>query len=372
MMKIAFFNIENLYQRDTSLIVDSLNRSLKLWMEEFEALLRKDNHMDTDYDRLRELSFLIGFQKVASEPYVILRKRKGTLYIRKRGNTLDYKANTLTDWNGWIKMGTRPVSKTSITNKARVITDCNPDILLLQELEDRTALMEFNDQYLSGTEKHIYHHCSLLAGNDYRGREMGVLSKKYYSIEAVRSYNYKTDGLVMFDQDFQQYQIRLPTGEELYVLMAQLQFPKGDKNWEEKRRKQQVACIANVYKALQEKGKKYIAIVGTFYVPSYATILAPIFRQTDARDISKHPDFKVELDKGRDRSYYRLGAYAKGINIKQEDYLTLSPALFNRVKACGLNRKGMWPKNRSQWKVYNSIKADTDAASNHPLIWIEL
>lgn len=371
-MKIAFYNIQNVYQRDVSLVADTVSHSLKLWMEEFEALLQKGNHLDTDYERLRELSFLLGFQKVASQPYVIMRRRKGQLYIRKRGDTLDYKANTLTDWNGWIKMGTRPISETAIANKARVIADGNPDVLVLQELEDRTALMDFNDHYFSGSEQDLYHHFSVLAGNDYRGLEMGVMAKRNYTTQAIKSYNYEEDGQAMFDQDFQEHLIRLPGGEELYVLMAQLQAPISNKDWEEKRRKRQVRYIAHVYKKLQGEGKKHIAVTGTFYTAFFTDALSPIFKGTDVKDISKHPAFKVEVDNGKDGGYFRLGAYRLGVNIRQENFLMLSPALFERVKACGLNRKGMWPKNRSQWKTYDSVKSDTDAASDHPLLWVNL
>jgi hypothetical protein len=86
--------------------------------------------------------------------------------------------------------------------------------------------------------------------------------------------------------------------------------------------------------------------------------------------ISQHNAFSVMPDEGSDATYYRLGGYAKGVNIKQQDYLVLPPTLFQHIKSCGLNRKAMWPEKRPQWQLYSTVKKQSQAASGHPLVWV--
>ena len=129
--------------------------------------------------------------------------------------------------------------------------------------------------------------------------------------------------------------------------------------------------IAQVYKELNGL-ENLIAVTGTLNVPSYSKQLSAITEGTDLRDISKHRSFEVDLDKGKDSRYFRLGAYKMGVNIKQRDYLMLSARLFKAVKNSGLIRKGIWFKKRPQWEMLKSIKNETHMASEHPLVWSQL
>ena len=77
----------------------------------------------------------------------------------------------------------------------------------------------------------------------------------------------------------------------------------------------------------------------------------------------------MDIDKGNDGTYFRLGAFRMGVNIKQKDYMLFSPALFNKMKDSGLNRKAMWPEKHPQWSIYKSVSNRNVAASEHPLVW---
>ena len=127
--------------------------------------------------------------------------------------------------------------------------------------------------------------------------------------------------------------------------------------------------IAEVYKKLIAEGKTNVIIAGTFNAPSYCNSLSPLIQDTDLKDITKHLSFEVDIDKGNDGTYFRLGAYRMGVNIKQKDYMLFSPALFNKMKDSGLNRKAMWPEKHPQWSIYKSVSNRNVAASEHPLVW---
>ena len=186
-MKLATFNMENIFYRDENLIKKSLSHSVSAWMEEFEELMRRESRMHREYARMRELCFLLGFHKSSLQPYVILRRKAGQLFLRQRSGEPDYKAGPGTNWNGWIKLHSRPINDVAVTNKGRVITEVNPDILIVQEIEDRQSLLGFNEGYLS--EEVRFSEIYSIEGNDEYSRSMGIMTKKEYRVNSVISHS---------------------------------------------------------------------------------------------------------------------------------------------------------------------------------------
>jgi len=113
-------------------------------------------------------------------------------------------------------------------------------------------------------------------------------------------------------------------------------------------------------------------VAGTLNAVSYCFSLAPLLEKTGLRGISKHPSFNVAVEKERDTGNFHREAFAKGLNIKQKDYLLLSPEMFSRVKNSGLNRRAVWSEKASQWPVYHSIKNGKQAANEHSVVWGEI
>ena len=79
-MRIASYNIQNLFFRDEAFFGTGPSKNFMDWLEEFESLLRKGLRLNEDYRRLRELSFLIGLSKEHSQKYLVLRKHGGVLH----------------------------------------------------------------------------------------------------------------------------------------------------------------------------------------------------------------------------------------------------------------------------------------------------
>src|SRR5690606_37282007 len=88
--------------------------------------------------------------------------------------------------------------------------------------------------------------------------------------------------------------------------------------------------------------------------------------------IKKHRSFNVDLDEGKDADYFSLGAYRMGVNTKQKDYLLLSLELLKEVRNSGLNRNGIWPEKKIQYRVYDSLLSESQQASSHPVLWDEI
>ena len=370
-MKIATFNIQNLFHRDRNFLEKPYSKCVYHWVSELDNLIRKKNYDPSDSNRMRELSFLLGFDKSYQVPYAVMRKRAGFLFLKGMDYSRELQSSELTDWNGWIALQTVPINPVSIRNKARVIAEVNPDILLLQEIEDRASLSEFNTEILPEFDCKPFEQSFVIQGNQHGGHETGIMTKNGYKIISVKSHQYDSDdsGDLLFQNDFLEYEIQTPSKYRFWLLAVHLQSLGKDKELSDKQRKKQAKRVAEIYIQLLLEGKEHIAIMGTLNAASYCHSLSPLLQQTDLKDITKHKTFNVDFDKGKDADYFRLGAYRLGVNIKQKDYLLLSPKLFKNVQDAGLNRKGIYPKKKPIWSIYTNISKKEHEASEHPIVW---
>ncbi|QCX00583.1 hypothetical protein FGM00_10870 [Aggregatimonas sangjinii] len=366
-MKIATFNIQNLFHRDKSLIDVPRGKCVTDWIRELDTIMRKSSKTISEQERIRELSFLLGFEKTSPLPYAVLRRKAGLLYLKGIHHSTEIRAGHLTNWNGWIELQTKPIPPTATDNKAQVIADVNADILLLQEVEDRASLEDFNQKVLPKFDCRPYDHSFVIQCNDMKGLEIAILLREGYTLQTI-----KTHLIGGYSDQFQnliEYEISSPKSEKIYILATYLAKQTADIKIADTIRKSQVENIARIYKTLLAQGKKNVIIAGTFNTPSYCDSLAPLFQNTDAKDITKHFSFEVITDDGDDATYFRLGAYRMGVNIRQKDYLLFSPALFDQMQNSGLNRKAMWPTKKPQWFIYKTVTSKYTAASEHPLVW---
>ena len=366
-MKIATFNIQNLFHRDKNLVNKSIGKSMTDWITELDALMRKSKNTFLEQNRIRELSFLIGFEKISPRPYAVLRRKAGFLYMKGVHHSTDTKASSLTHWNGWIELQTVPIKPIATDNKAQVIAEVNPDILILHEVEDRASLEEFNQYILPKFDCKPYIHSFVIQSNDMKGLETAILLRDGYTLNAI-----KTHLIGGYSDKFQhliEYDIITPKAEKLSILATYLPKQKVALKIADTIRKSQMQNIVKIYEFLISEGKTNVIITGTFNAPSYCDSLSPLFQKTDVKDITKHLSFEVDCDAGDDATYFRMGAYRLGVNIKQKDYMLFSPSLFKKMIDSGLNRKAVWPVKRPQWNTYKTVTGKYNEASEFPLVW---
>lgn len=366
-MKIALFNIQNLFHRDRIFTELERSRNFLNWNKEFDDLLQKKVEKPSSMERLRELAYLLRFDKMNYNSYAILRKKEGELYFKGMETPYETKADDKTNWNGWIKIQTTPISSKAIAHKAQVIKDIDPDILILQEIEDRNSLDEFNNLILPELDCTPFDHCILVPNSEGKGREQALLLKNGHELDSIKFHI--TDTSEKPTHELIEYRIKTLKGELIYVLSAY--FYEDELNLEQAQeiRKMQAISVSKIYQKIRLAGQHKIIVSGTLNAPSYCKSLAPLLQESDLKDITKHLSFEVDYDEGIDESYHRLGAYRKGVNIKQKDFMLLSPELFSRMTDSGLNRKAMWPKERPQWGTYKTLNTKIDSASEHPAIW---
>ncbi len=360
-MKLATYNLQNIFYRHTDLIRDYHVNHLSYWQEEFESLQIKKLKGQKELDRLRELAILMGFHNEGSLENMLLEQIEGQIYYSQSEGNLDRNQNINKNWYGWAKSKSLPISVTAIANKSKVILDANADILVVQEVENRKALMHFNKVYL----KQAYNDVFFIEGNSLKDQGMGILLKKGYDLKTFNSFANEKDneGQFLFKNDVQLYCINRADKKSLFILNISLNARTNIKI-----RKQQFQRITDLVKMCTATHTDMV-VVGTLGLPSYNESITKLIKECSLRQINSHPNFEATLDKGADASYYRLGAYTKGINMKQKDYLLVSQSLFSKLKDCGLNRKGVWSRKKPKWETYTSLYNEMAMASEHPLLW---
>jgi len=371
-MKIAFFNIQNLFFRHQDLLVVTAGKCLKNWSKEMDHLIKKSFKRPADLDRMQELAFLLRIEKADPSRYAVLRSRGASLYARDCDYPVLGEADHNNAWNGWVEVNNYPIDPKAISNKARLIAETNADILLLQEVEDRASLSKFNRRVLKYYPFEEYESSVLLQGNDFRGQEQGLLYRLGYKVNSLKLFTdevNKKEGF-LFDKNCIVYELKTPGKKSIWILSAQLKNSLKDKKAADEIRLEQTQRIAKIYNQMRAIGIEDIIVAGTFGTVSYCYSMAPILQKTDLKDICRHPSFNASRDKNRE-GYHSLGAYSKGINMKQKDYLLLSPSLFAKIKSSGMNRKGIWTAT-GQWSTYYCISAKDHQASEHPILWVNL
>ena len=369
-MKIATYNIQNLFHRHVDLIYKNREIKSEEWNDEFETLLLKLNRKDSDYRRMRELADLMGLHYSDNKPNLNTRNFDiGNSELKTIMHTVKYSEYSFLKVRGNSSVVAIPPQ--AIKNKAKVIFDANPDILLLQEVESRSSLLYFNDLVFKEREENGFKEIIHLDGNGRYELGMGILLKEGYRVKAIRSFSSErdVDGSFLFTNDLQSYKIETPIGQFVYILCVQLTSDSMDGSNEEKRTRQ-AELVSKVYQELRSMGNDLIIVLGTLNAPNHSKSISPIM-ETDMTNVAKLANFDVELDAGNDSRYHRLGAYRTGVNLRQLDYLLVSPFLFTKVIASGMNRKAIWPLTQPQWSTYESMKKETHAASEHPLIWAD-
>lgn len=368
-MRLASFNVENLFDRAKAM-------SLPTWtdgkpvLEQFaalNALLGEMQYTPPMRTRMVELMIALGLEKSDVGPYVILRRNKGNFLKRPRVGGIEIVATGRADWVGALELIDAPVDEEAMRNTARVMIELDADVLAVVEAESRPALAAFNEQIVAALGGIPFAHVMLIDGNDSRGIDVGLLTRDGYAIEQMRSHvdDRMANGQQVFSRDCAEYELSLPGGARLLVLVNHLKSKGyGGQATSDAKRRAQAERVKSIYEERRAQGVEHIAVVGDFNDTPDSGALAPLLGQTDLRDAFAHPRF----DSGGYPGTYGLCGAGNKI-----DYLLLSPELYSQVTAGGVFRKGMWPGVRPRrWEVFPELIRPEDAASDHAAVWVDL
>lgn len=367
-MRLASYNVENLFDR--AAVMDQAGWSKgKPVLEKFaalNALLGEVTYSDAMKKKMVSLLTDLELEKSDTGPFVLLRRNRGALLKRPRAGGIEITAGGRADWVGSLELIEEPVNEVAMRVTARVMIDLETDILAVIEAESRPSLAAFNQEIVKALGGEPFRHVMVIDGNDTRGIDVGLMSGADYPIGEMRSHVDDRDGdALIFSRDCPEYSIPLASGETLWVFVNHLKSKGyGSKSSSDARRRQQAQRVKAIYQQRIREGHPLIAIVGDFNDTPESDALAPLLKETDLRDTFTHPAF--------DQGGYP-GTWGNCNADNKLDYILLSPALWDKVKAGGVLRKGMWPGVRPvKWEAYPEIKAPENAGSDHAALWVDL
>jgi endonuclease/exonuclease/phosphatase family metal-dependent hydrolase len=368
-VRIATFNVENLFERAKALNQQSWAQGKPVLEKHarLNDLLNLPVYSPDDKAEIRKLLIEFGLRKRDDAgKWVVLRQNRGKLLKRPKAGGLEIVAKGREDWIGWVELKSEQVNELAMEHTAMVMRDVNADVLGVVEAENRIVLDKFSEQLLNKVNGTPYEFVMVIDGNDDRGIDVGVMARAGYEIVGIRSHVDDADleGRV-FSRDCPEYTITTPTGATVVVLVNHLKSKGfGPASASNKLRERQANRVKEIYEGVLAEGQENVALLGDFNDTPDSTPLAPLLKQTDLKDISKHPAF---TDDGRP------GTYGNGTKSQKIDYVLLSPALYNNVIGGGTFRTGVWGgKNGTLWPHYDTMERAVHAASDHAALYADI
>ena len=253
MVRIASFNVENLFERPRAFNNTDLttgNPVLDAYRD-VNVLIKKDVYTAADKAQIRDLLLTLEIYFINDQgavrrseafppQWAWLRKNRGTFDRQPQdaSESVEIIADGRGDWIGWIELVTEPTNEIGTRMTARVIREVNADILGVIEAEDRPSLVRLNEELLDGQ----YRHAMLVDGNDDRGIDVGIMTRENFKILSICSNvdAFDDDGQV-FSRDCPQYEVRTPNGTVVHVLVNHFKSQSG--GGDAKRGGRRIRCV---------------------------------------------------------------------------------------------------------------------------------
>jgi hypothetical protein len=382
-MKIAAFNVENLFDRAKAFNEENDHEAQRVInaVAELNSLFEQEIYSDTDKERMLEIVDELELNRFNDGPLSLVRKIRGAIFRRPRTGGIEVVATGRDSWIGWAELKTAPVDEIAIMNTGRVIRDVDADILAVVEAENRVALKQFSEFVFDKVKDEVdetlrpYDQIMLIDGNDDRGIDVGLMTKGGFDIGLMQSHihDLKPDGFPVFSRDCPEYAVNTPSGELIWMMPNHFKSKFGGNDPASiAKRNAQAARTAQIYERLRADDQDNIVVLGDLNDTPDSEPLQPLLNNTDLQDVTEHDLFDTGEFKGREGTGERgIGTFGLGNDGDKIDYLLLSPALFERVTSAGLFRKGVWPGSRPpRWTVYPELKKKVHAASDHHVIWV--
>ena len=366
-MRIAAFNVENLFSRARALNQDTWaeGKAVLAAYSRLSTRLQKDIYSAADRAAILADLEVLGLKNSDESKFAILRQNRGKLVRRPQNGAPEVVASGRGDWLGWVALKNEAVNETATRMTAKVIQDVNADVLAVVEAEDRIALKRFNEQLLK--ELNTAYDCIMLIdGNDDRGIDVGLMTKSGVDIGGIVSHvDDSVDGDRIFSRDCPEFTIRWG-GEEFLVMVNHFKSKGfGTPAASNARRKAQAARVREIYDLRRSQGHDHIAIVGDFNDTPASDPLSPLLGGgSDLQDIFDHDKFEGDG---------RPGTFGNGTASNKLDYILLSPALWARVTKAGVWRKGVWGGvNGTIFPHYDEMEKAIHAASDHAALFADI
>ncbi len=378
---VASYNVENLFSRPKAFDTAdwTAGEPVLAAYHEFNALIAKSDYTDDDRARMRDLlvtldiygkndSGVIRRKQTQTPKWAWLRKNRGSFDSepQDRSRPVEIKATGRGDWIGWVELATEATDEVGTRMTARVIGDIDADIIAIVEAEDRPALVRLNGELLDDR----YEHVMLVDGNDDRGIDVGIMTKRGFEIESIKSnVDVKNGKNPVFSRDCPQYEIRTPSGELVHVLVNHFKSQSGGGG---DRRREQADKVREIADTLVAQDK-HVVVLGdlnegqpseTEPPPNLKSLFEPAGPLRSCYDLP-----------GFEKTPKRPGTFDSCTISNRLDYVLMSKSLQSRFRRGHLFRKGLWGSRRTKpvdWATYDELTSGDHQASDHAAVVVEL
>ena len=378
-LRIATFNVENLFRRARILNLNDAKKTDEL-LEEVKKVLKLVSNA-TYTDALKEEVFE---KTVSLIKYIDFRRDAGNFGDWKKdkvtgqtGFRINVTCNGRGDWLGELVFKDIEFSDQQRKNTGKVIKELNADILCAIEVESMDVLKSFNSQVL-GTKK-FPQFVMIDSPNDPRGIDVACLTK--HKILSVRTHVFDAGKVFdpVFSRDCLEVAIDVGLPKPVFVLCNHFKS-QGGKSQEEKdrgaeKRKDQSNRVIEILKETYDLSKDYVVMLGDLNEDSSNAYqsLAKLFQVADF-----HPVIDPNLDITERYTYYFEGG-KKGEKLNQLDYIFLSKPLHNAVTGFGFERRGIAHIDKITEKQgvpavtpFPEVTTWDTGASDHAGVWVEI
>lgn len=378
---VASYNVENLFSRPKAFDTTdwAAGEPVLAAYHEFNALIAKSAYTDADRARMRDLLVTLDIygrnergvirrKQTQTPKWAWLRKNRGSFDSepQDRSRPVEITATGRDDWIGWVELATEATDEVGTRMTAKVIGDIDADIIAIIEAEDRPALVRLNGELLDDR----YEHVMLVDGNDDRGIDVGIMTRRGFEIESIKSnVDVKNGKNPVFSRDCPQYEIRTPSGELVHVLVNHFKSQSGGGG---DRRREQADKVREIADRLVAQDK-HVVVVGDL-------------NEGQPSEQEPPPNLKSLFDRtGPLRSCYDLPGFEKTPKrpgtfdsctiANRLDYALVSRSLGSRFRRGYLFRKGLWGSRRTRptdWETYPELTSGEHQASDHAAVVVEL
>ena len=301
-MRIASFNVENLFERAKAFNLEDKEAG-RVVLEQYARLndlFNQPAYSKADKAEMVELLGKLGLaERDDGGEFALLRQNRGRLLRRPLAGGTEIIATGRSDWIGWVELKSEPVNELAMQHTAMVIRKMGADVLAVVEADNRIALKKFSEIALNAIGGQPYGHVMLIDGNDDRSIDVALLTKSSYEIAAIASHVDDTDAQgEIFSRDCPEYTVATPNGERLVLLVNHLKSKGfGSQGSSNAKRRRQARRVAQIYRRLIAEGQTNVIVLGDLNDTPDSTPLAPLLAQTDLRDITTHPSSPAMADR---------------------------------------------------------------------------
>jgi endonuclease/exonuclease/phosphatase family metal-dependent hydrolase len=367
-MRLATYNVENLFQRPAAMNQANFAAGLPALSD-----LRKLNELinQASYSATVKTQILAtmanhpGLLEKGVSKFIRLQEIRDKL-VRRRAAGPQIEVNGRADWVGWFELVVEDLSEAATMNTGRIVDLLGADVLCVMEVENRTALRRLNSQVIPQVSGTPYDHAMLIDGNDERGIDVGIMYRQSFELTRALSHAEDTDAQgEVFSRDCPEYEIKTPLGNTLLLLVNHLKSKSGIQSTSNAKRLRQATRVRQIYDQRHAEGFQFIAVLGDFNDTPNSPPLQPLLQPASGlTDIMQHPAFTSDG---------RAGTFDTGSASNKLDYILLSPALATKVTGGGVERRGVFAgANGTLFPHLPEITGPKDAASDHAALFADL